>query len=295
MARQRILLAGAEGNLGQALLNTLHRLQSNNPDTEVLGLNRHEFDLARPKDAILQHLDNLAPSVIINPAAYTHVDNAEDEQDLANHINGDAPGWLGEWAVSNNAYLLHFSTDYVFDGSKETAYTPEDIPNPLNTYGHSKLAGERNILDCADEHALILRVSWLFGARPMGFVHFLQQAFEQQQPVKAVIDQVGTPTWTESVAELLPRLLAERPTGLCHACNHGEVSRYDQAMFFYRALGLSQTECEERIEQASSRDFFQRAKRPRYTAMVSSFDAMPTWEEATQKFLANQVLVTQAR
>lgn len=295
MARQRILLTGSWGNLGQALLKQLTGLETD----ELLTPSREELDLVWSQEQLTAALDELKPDVIINPAAYTNVDKAESEPELAYQINGQAPGVMAAWAKQHQAYLLHFSTDYVFDGSKETPYTPEDVPNPLGLYAKSKLEGEKNILDQASEESLILRVSWLFGRKPAGFVHFLLNAakenteqktaspegedcfFAPHAQIKAVCDQVGTPTWTNSVAELLPRLLNERPTGLCHACNHGEISRYQQAVFLYEQLGIPI----DRIEKAVSADFFQTAKRPQYTAMLSSFDEMPTWEKATVQFL----------
>lgn len=281
MARQRILLTGSWGNLGQDLLLTLNTLKQHQPQLEILTPSRQDFDLSWSDAQLSDALNTIQPTVIINPAAYTHVDKAESESELAYHINGQAPATMARWAKQHQAYLLHFSTDYVFDGSKETPYTPEDVPNPLGVYAKSKLEGEKQILDQASDESLILRVSWLFGNKPAGFVHFLLDSAKTKKNVQAVCDQVGTPTWTNSVAEILPRLLNERPTGLCHACNHGEISRYQQAVFIYEQLGIPI----ETIEKAVTADFFQTAKRPQYTAMLSSFDTMPTWEEATVQFL----------
>ena len=159
--RRTILLLGKNGQVGWELQRTLAPLGN------VVALDQEELDLVRVGD-IRSTVQELKPDIIVNAAAYTAVDKAESEPDLAMAINGDAPGVLAEEAKKQGALLVHYSTDYVFDGTKDTPYTEEDIPNPLNGYGRTKLAGEQAI-QAVDGNYLIFRTSWVYGARGKNF------------------------------------------------------------------------------------------------------------------------------
>lgn len=273
----RLVVVGANGNLGQAVVEAFQKLNC----YDVISVTRAELDLTVISEKINKTLDALQPDIIINAAAYTLVDKAEEEAVLANKVNAKAPEYIANWVKKNNKYWVHFSTDYVFDGESRTPYTVELKPNPLNVYGASKLAGEVAALAVAPENTAVFRVSWVFGEHGKNFVPFLVNALQEEKPVKAVVDQIGSPTYTQSVATLLTTQVMLRPVGLFHANNPGQVSRYEQACFIAKIMGFS-SDC---IMPAQSADFYTQAKRPHNTALVSSFSELPYWEDATVAYL----------
>jgi dTDP-4-dehydrorhamnose reductase len=197
----RILLTGKNGQVGWELQRTLSTLG------EVIALGQADMDLANP-DAIRKICGEVKPNLIVNPAAYTAVDKAETEPALALAINGTAPGILAQEAQRLGAALIHYSTDYVFDGSKNTPYTEQDIPNPQNIYGSSKLAGERAI-QAVDVPHLILRTAWVYGRRGKNFLLTMQRLASERPLLKVVDDQVGAPTWCRLLAEATAQIVAQ--------------------------------------------------------------------------------------
>jgi dTDP-4-dehydrorhamnose reductase len=189
----RILLTGKNGQVGWELQRTLATLG------EVVTLDRQDLDLADP-DSIRRVVREHKPNLIVNAAAYTAVDKAEEESDLAMVINGTAPGILAEEAKRLSAAIIHYSTDYVFDGSKNTPYTEEDAPNPLNVYGRTKLAGERAIQAVGAPY-LILRTSWVYGMRGKNFLLTILRLARERNEIKVVNDQIGAPTWSRIIAQ----------------------------------------------------------------------------------------------
>lgn len=188
-----ILLAGKDGQVGWELQRTLAPLGT------VVAMGRDSLDLA-DADNIRRVVREVAPHLIVNAAAYTAVDRAESEPELAMTINGVAPGILADEAQRLGAGLIHYSTDYVFDGAKQGAYTEEDEPNPCNVYGKSKLAGERAIQASGSEH-LILRTSWVYGLRGSNFLLTMLRLAREREELRVVADQVGAPTWCRMIAE----------------------------------------------------------------------------------------------
>jgi dTDP-4-dehydrorhamnose reductase len=154
------------------------------------------------------------PGLIVNAAAYTAVDKAESEPDLAMAVNGVAPGVMAEEAKRLNAAIIHYSTDYVFDGAKERPYAEDDAPNPLNVYGRTKLAGERAIQAAGAPH-LILRTSWVYGARGRNFLLTILRLAREKSELKIVDDQVGAPTWARLLAEVTAQMVAQQASPLC--------------------------------------------------------------------------------
>ena len=201
----KILLTGKNGQLGWELQRTLSTLG------EVIALGQADLDLANP-DAIRKICRDVKPHLIINPAAYTAVDKAEIEPALAAAINGIAPGIMAQEAQRLGAALIHYSTDYVFDGSKNTPYTEHDIPNPQNVYGSSKLAGERAI-QAVDVPHLILRTAWVYGRRGKNFLLTMQRMAREKPLLKVVDDQIGAPTWCRLLAEATAQIVAQAITG----------------------------------------------------------------------------------
>lgn len=189
----RILLTGKNGQVGWELQRSLALFG------DVVALDADEMDLADP-DAIRRTVRDINPDVIVNPAAYTAVDKAEDDAELAMAVNGVAPGVLAEEALRLGAVLVHFSTDYVFDGSKSAPYTEDDAPNPQSVYGRTKLAGEEAIRAIGCKH-LILRTSWVYGVHGGNFVKTILRLAKERPELRIVGDQFGAPTWARDLAQ----------------------------------------------------------------------------------------------
>jgi dTDP-4-dehydrorhamnose reductase len=200
-------------------------------------LDRAALDLANP-DAIRTVMREAKPDVVVNAAAYTAVDKAESEFDLAMAINGVAPGILAEEAKRRGTLLVHYSTDYVFDGAKPTPYTEDDLPNPLNAYGRSKLAGERAIQDVGGRH-LILRTTWVYGLRGHNFLRTMLRLASERPELKVVADQYGAPTWSRAIAEGTAALLAQSdpPEDLFHMTAAGATTWHGFAAAIMRLAG----------------------------------------------------------
>lgn len=234
--RVRILLTGSQGQVGWELQRSLA------PLGEVTALGRGQLDLASP-DAIQSAVRAAAPGVIVNAAAYTAVDQAEREAELAHAVNARAPGVLAEEAGRLGALLVHFSTDYVFDGAKAGAYLEGDPPRPLGVYGTSKLAGERAIQGSGCRH-VILRTSWVYGARGKNFMLTMLRLAREKPELRVVADQVGAPTWCRALAvataALIPKALANPAAhGVYHATNAGATSWCGFATEILRLAGIA--------------------------------------------------------
>ncbi|HXF67589.1 MAG TPA: dTDP-4-dehydrorhamnose reductase [Burkholderiales bacterium] len=286
----RILLAGATGQLGHELLTALA------PLGEVIAPGRAELDLTRP-DTLRHAIREARPQIIVNAAGYTNVDRAEAEAQLAMQVNGIAPGVIAEEAKRLGAVLLHYSTDYVFDGTLGRAYTEEDAPNPVNVYGRTKLAGERAI-EAAGGAYLILRTSWIYSARRSNFVLAILALARERTELSVVDDQVGSPTWARALAQASAALLRQRESiarrrGIYHLAASGETNRYE----FARAiLALAREIAGERgwaaLRPIRSEDYPLPAPRPR--APVTSKEKierafgieLPHWQAQLRAFLA---------
>ncbi len=206
MRRPTILLTGAQGQIGFELARLL------SPYGEVVATDRTTLDLADP-DAIVAAVRGARPALVVNAGAYTAVDRAETEAALAHAVNGRAPGILAEEAKRIGALLIHFSTDYVFDGTRKTPY-PEDAPTaPLNVYGASKLEGERGIA-ATGAHAIVLRTSWVYGLRGRNFLLTIRRLAAERDELAIVADQFGVPNWSRTLAEATARIVG---TGLAGA------------------------------------------------------------------------------
>lgn len=200
-----ILLTGADGQIGWELRRTLA------PLGRVAAVGRAELDLTDP-GGIRDAVRALAPRLIVNAAAYTAVDRAEEEPALAHGVNAEAPGVLAEEAARTGALLVHYSTDYVFDGEKRSPYVETDAPAPLNAYGRSKLEGEEAVR-ASGAHHLILRTSWIYGARGSNFLRTMLRLAREREELRVVSDQTGSPTWSRMVAEATALALGSLPAG----------------------------------------------------------------------------------
>jgi dTDP-4-dehydrorhamnose reductase len=189
----RILITGKNGQVGWELRRTLA------PLGEVVAVDVEDLDLT-DTDAIRHFVREVKPTLIVNPAAYTAVDEAESEPEIAMAVNGMAPGALAEEANQLGALFVHYSTDYVFDGTKSGSYTEDDKPNPLNVYGDTKLAGERAV-QAAGGAYLILRTSWVYGSRGKNFLLTMFRLAKEREKLKIVNDQIGAPTWSRHISD----------------------------------------------------------------------------------------------
>ncbi|MFJ4056048.1 dTDP-4-dehydrorhamnose reductase [Pseudomonas sp. NPDC089743] len=279
----RVLVCGHNGQVAQALKTQLAGLG------EVHLLGRDQLDLAQP-EALREPLRQLAPALIINAAAYTAVDQAESEPDTAFAINGQAPGVLAEEALRLGAPLIHYSTDYVFDGEKATPYTEQDVPNPLGVYGRSKLAGEQAIAAVGGEH-LILRTSWVYSLHGRNFLLTMQRLLQEKPQLRVVDDQIGAPTWATTIAHST-RLLIERwqaggagAWGTYHLTAQGQTSWFGFAQAIGEQLKARGLPCAELLPIPSS-DYPTPARRPANSRLDCSRLAhewgvtLPHWQQA---------------
>jgi len=218
----RILLTGKDGQIGWELQRTLA------PLGEVVAFGRNGLDLA-DLGALSSTVRALQPDVIVNAAAYTAVDQAQKEPELAMRLNAEAPGVLAREAARSGALLVHISTDYVFDGRKNSPYVEDDAVNPINSYGSSKLAGEAAVREAGGRH-LILRTSWIYAARGKNFLRTILRLAHERDELRVVSDQIGAPTWSRLVAEAIAHLVALTRTqhagvpGTYHLTTGGETS-----------------------------------------------------------------------
>ncbi|MFN9030628.1 MAG: dTDP-4-dehydrorhamnose reductase [Betaproteobacteria bacterium] len=236
----RLLVTGKNGQVGWELQRSLQCLG------EVHAVDRAQFDLARP-DVVKSYLDQVSPDVIVNAAAYTAVDKAESEEDIATRVNGDAPGAIARWAAKHGALFLHYSTDYVFDGSGSSPWLPSDVPAPLSAYGRSKLAGERAIAQSGCDH-LILRTSWVFASRGRNFLLTMLKLAGEREELRVVDDQWGAPTSARLIADVTAQVIAgacaERNSGafrseLLHLTSAGATNWHGFAKAIVNAARLS--------------------------------------------------------
>jgi len=279
----RILLTGRNGQVGWELERKLA------PLGEVIATDRATLDLADP-DAIRRVVRETKPDVIVNAAAYTAVDKAESEPELAMRINGFAPGVLAEEAKRLGALLLHYSTDYVFDGEKTTPYVEDDPPNPLNVYGRTKLEGERAIQASECRH-LILRTSWVYGARGKNFLLTILRLAGERQELRVIDDQVGAPTTSGMIAAatavLLPGVMKDaQAQSLYHISASGATSWYGFAREILMRTGLR-----NRVIPISSRQYSAAARRPRKSVLDNGLIIarlgirLATWMDGLQSTL----------
>jgi dTDP-4-dehydrorhamnose reductase len=253
----RILLTGIGGQVGWELARSLQPLGT------VVALDRASFDLSNP-GMMRDVLRDLKPTLIVNPAAHTAVDKAESEVAQANAINAVAPGILAEEARRLGALLLHYSTDYVFDGSKPTPYTEADPTCPINMYGQSKLAGEEAIRASGCRH-LILRTSWVYGMRGANFLRTMLRLAKERDELRVVGDQFGAPTWSRMIAETTALMLAryQNQEGIYHFVAGGETSWHGFAeAIVTRGHALGLIEKIPAVHRITSAEFPTPARRP---------------------------------
>jgi dTDP-4-dehydrorhamnose reductase len=297
MAAKRILLFGASGQLGSAFIEAWR-----GPD-ELLPLTRSEADLAIAGQAA-SVITRLRPDAVINAAAYTAVDKAESEPELAQRINAEAVYEMAQACAELNVPLVHYSTDYVFDGRKPEPYTETDPPAPLSMYGRSKLAGEQAAASCSKH--LVLRTSWVFGPHGGNFLRTILRLAEERESLDVVADQIGAPTSTAAIVHATRAALSQLLTagsddsrwGVYHLTSAGAVSWCDFARWIVHVAGQTGASLrltESTIHAIASSAYVTAAERPLNSRLDCSkfqatFDyALPTWQDAVAPVLARLI------
>jgi len=289
----RILLFGKNGQLGWELNRTLMCLG------ELVALDYPEIDFEKPPN-VIKVLNQIKPDLIVNAAAYTNVDKAEEEPDKARLINADTPGEIANWCKLHNAVLIHYSTDYVFDGTKGSPYTEEDEPNPLNVYGKTKLEGEVAVQQ-SEAPYLILRAAWVYSMRGNNFVTKVLEWAKNSDVLRIVDDQISNPTWARALAEITADVIAmgledirscfSSKGGLYHCAGSGYCSRYEWAEAI---ISEFLEDKKVAIAPAKANDFSYLAKRPLFSALEcykfeSTFEvALPDWHRHLKLMIAQR-------
>jgi dTDP-4-dehydrorhamnose reductase len=261
----RIVVTGVGGQVGAALVPRLQRFGT------VIPIDVDTLDFGRP-DGLADALDGLAPELIINPAAYTAVDKAEDEPDVAMAVNATAPGIMARWAAARGVPFIHFSTDYVFSGAGERPWREDDVPAPLSAYGATKLAGD-NAIGAAGGCSLILRTSWVYAAQGKNFLRTIARLARERPQLRIVADQVGAPTTAALLADAVTAIVGggmgslrqrcNEANGLVHITASGETSWHGFACAIVeglRARGIALAV--EQVVPIGTGEYPTRAKRP---------------------------------
>lgn len=286
----KILLTGRTGQVGYELERSLQGLG------EVVALDRGRMDLSN-LDSVRNAIREVRPGLIVNPAAYTAVDQAESEPDLAMCVNGDAPGVMAEEAARLGAAMIHYSTDYVFDGTKTGAYTENDAPCPVNIYGRSKLAGEQAIQASGIPH-LIFRTSWVYGSRGKNFLLTIKRLAQERDELRIVHDQHGAPTWCRTIADATAHVVARlcdarakqmldqdlwrTHSGVYHLAAQGQTTWHGFAQTIITHRSVSKKPVTTPIK---TQDYPLPAPRPANSVLscerfIGTFCGLPQWDDA---------------
>ena len=274
----KILLTGRGGQVGLELEQRLPRLG------ELVVTGPEELDLA-DAGSMRRALRDIKPALIVNAAAHTAVDRAESEPELALRINGEAPGVLAEEARRLGARLVHYSTDYVFDGSKRTPYVEDDAPRPLGVYGRTKLEGEKRVRASGCRH-LILRTAWVYG-RGRNFMAAVLERARSGAALRVVNDQFGAPTWAADLADATVRMLELE--GTYHVTAAGQTNWFEVAQQLLKLSGLS-----ARIQGVTTEEYGAKAPRPRYSVLdngklrAAGIEPIGDWRQRLALYLQSE-------
>lgn len=262
----KVLVTGANGMLGQDLCPVFE-----DNGLYVIPMGREDLDVTDYKGAKAV-IERIKPQIIVHLAAYTNVDKAEDEPEKAFKINETGALNIAKISKELGAIMVYVSTDYVFDGTKNSSYTPDDTLNPINKYGLSKLRGEEAVKNNTDKY-YIVRTSWLYGLSGKNFVETMISLSTKQNEIKVVDDQAGCPTYTVDLSMGILRTIG-KPFGIYHIANEGETTWYDFAKEIFRLKNI-QTE----LIPCTTEEFPRKAKRPKYSVLQNSIEMRP-WREA---------------
>ena len=272
----RILVTGANGMLARDLCPMLE-----DADFEVIETTRNELDVTDELQ-VRRVISDVKPDYVIHCAAYTNVDKAEEEHEIAELVNAKSAEYIAKACNSNNAVMIYISTDYVFDGTKKTPYVPDDTTNPTGAYGLSKLHGEEAVRKFCPAH-YIIRTSWLYGHHGKNFVETMISLAEKTE-LKVVDDQVGCPTWTVDLSDAIISFIDEEPPfGTYHACGAGSTSWYGFAKEIFDLMSLNVN-----LIPCTTEEFPRPAKRPAYSVMDNE-GLLRDWKQALQEYIELRV------
>jgi dTDP-4-dehydrorhamnose reductase len=280
----RILITGANGQLGCDLQRTLS-------SHELILMDLPTFDLT--KSSCEEQVASAQPDLVIHAAAYTDVDGAEHQPDLAMAVNAQGTEWVARGAARAKVRMIYISTDYVFDGLKGTPYLESDLANPLNQYGKSKLEGERRVL-AHSRDALVVRTSWLYGSHGKNFVKTMMRLAVEQPELRVVADQRGCPTNAADLAQALAQMLRINIRGIVHATGTGDCTWYELASVIVLAMGR-----ETPVYPITTAEAGRRAVRPRYSVLANSAlkqlgITLPHWRDSLLQFVKSAAASTVA-
>lgn len=274
-----LVVSGATGQLGTDLVKELSKRKH-----QVYGFGSRDLDIT-DTNAVSTTLDSIKPTAVIHCAAFTAVDLAEDEKEQCDLINRVGTENVARACAEIGCKMLYISTDYVFPGTGERPWEPEDTAAPLNYYGLTKYQGEAAVRNATDKH-FIVRISWVFGAHGKNFVKTMFRLGAERDRLTVVADQVGSPTYTRDLAVLLADMIETEKFGTYHATNEGFCSWYEFACAIIEKAGLP-----AKVEPVSSAEYSTKAKRPLNSRMSkdklteNGFNRLPTWENALDRFL----------
>ncbi|MCU5096593.1 dTDP-4-dehydrorhamnose reductase [Bacillus wiedmannii] len=275
----KVLVTGAKGQLGQDVLCLLE-----NQPWEVFGFGRKELDITN-EEQVCEKVLSIKPDIIIHTAAYTQVDQAESDEETAFKVNAEGTKYLAQAAEAVGAKFCYVSTDYVFDGTKDTPYKADDQTNPQTVYGKSKLVGEQYTQEYCSK-SYIVRTSWVFGLYGNNFVKTMLRLAEENKELGIVHDQVGSPTYTTDLAKFIISLVQTDKYGVYHGSNSGVCSWYEFAKEIFE-----QSNIEIEVNPLTTEDFPRPATRPKYSVLNkgmvedNGFEAFQDWKEALKDFL----------
>lgn len=268
----RILLTGCGGQLGRHLADRLA------PIAEVIRTDRADGDFQcdlGDHRLLRKSLDRVRPEIIVNPAAWTAVDRAEDEPATAGRLNRDLPGWIGEWAAAHDALVVHFSTDYVFSGAMQRGWREEDRAEPANVYGRTKLEGEQRLAETG-ARSVIVRTAWLYSHFPGNFLSAILTRAGQGKPLSIVADQIGSPTWAGHLADAVTGIVKRRDAldsgcTRMHVAGRGQMSWYEFGrMAIDEALRVGVLDAPVEVTPIESANWPQKARRPVWSVLDCS-------------------------
>lgn len=275
----KVLVTGITGQLGFDVLNELH-----NRNIEVVGTARKDFDLTNEENMI-EFIKSHKPDAIIHCAAYTAVDKAEDEQELAMRVNAVATEEIAEICKEIDAKMIYISTDYVFPGDGDKPYEIDDVKGPTNVYGRSKLLGEEAVMKLLDKY-FIVRISWVFGINGKNFIKTMLRLSETKSELRVVNDQIGSPTFTADLAHLLVDMVQTNKYGIYHATNEGFCSWAEFATEIFR-----QADVKTKVIPVPSSEYPTKATRPKNSRLSkkslddAGFKRLPSWKDAVGRYL----------
>lgn len=275
----RLLLIGAQGMLGRDLVEVFNR----DPGYKLTAWAKSDLDITN-QQAISQKINQLSPEIIINAAAFTAVDECEQKVELCNLINGAAVGYLAQAAAGVGAVMVHFSTDYVFDGQKKEGYLESDRPHPISAYGRSKALGERELTKHLENFYLI-RIAWLFGHHGPNFVETMLSRAQSQQDIKVVNDQYGSPSYALDIAVAAKKIIDQKmPSGIYHLTNAGVTTWYQFAQKIFELAKIN-----IKVNPCATAAFPRPAPRPKYSILLNTkLPPLRSWEEALEDYLASR-------